>query len=118
LANATVDHGGDVLALNQLAVGAFDAMIWVTDPSNLNHKLLQALRDNPKLGLMPIVDPKFNYTLPNGTRVYELSEVALEDGWRPDLLETVCTGALVLARKDGAPKFIQKLADIVSKYPR
>jgi hypothetical protein len=118
LANATVDHGGDVLALNQLAVGAYDAMIWVTDPNNLRHKLLQALRDNPELGLMPIVDPKFNYTLPNGTRIYELREVALEDGWRPDKLKTVCTGALVLARKDGAPKFIQKLADIVSKYPR
>jgi TRAP-type uncharacterized transport system substrate-binding protein len=118
LANATVDHGGDLLALNQLAVGAFDAMIWVTDPNNLRHKLLQALRENEKLGLIPIVDPKFDYTLPNGTRIYEISEVALEDGWRPDKLETVCTGALVLARKDGAPKFIQKLADIVSKYPR
>jgi len=118
LANVTVDHGGDVLALNQLAVGAYDAMIWVTDPSNFRHKLLQALRDNPELGLIPIADPKFNYTLPSGIRVYELSEVALGDGSRPDMLQTVCTGALVLARKDGAPKFIQKLADIVSKYPR
>ncbi|MBW2542841.1 MAG: hypothetical protein JRF15_12180 [Deltaproteobacteria bacterium] len=118
LANANVDHGGDILALNQLAVGAFDAMIWVTDPNNLGHKLLQALRENEKLGLMPIDDPRFDYTLPNGTKVYELREVALEDGWRPDTLETVCTGALVLARRDGDPKFIQKLAEIVSKYPR
>jgi len=118
LANASVDQGGDILALNQLALGAYDAMIWVTDPNNLRHKLLRALRDNENLGLMPIADPKFDYTLPNGIRIYERSEVALEDGWRPEKLDTICTGALVLARKDGSPKLIQKLADIVSKYPR
>jgi TRAP-type uncharacterized transport system substrate-binding protein len=118
LANAAVDHGGDTLALNQLAAGAYDAMIWVTDPNNLRHKLLQAVRANPELGLMTIDDPKLVYTLPSGTAIYERRKVALEDGWRADKLNTVCTGALVLARKDGDPEFIKKLADIVSMYPR
>jgi TRAP-type uncharacterized transport system substrate-binding protein len=118
LLNATVDHGGDTLALNQLAAGDYDAMIWVTDPNNLRHKLLQAVRVNPELELMPIDDPKLVYTLPSGTSIYESRKVALEDGWRADKLNTVCTGALVLARKDGDPEFIKKLSDIVSMYPR
>jgi hypothetical protein len=119
LANATVDHGGGTLALNQLAAGGYEAMIWVTDPNNLNHKLLQAVRANDQLGLMPIVDPNLIHALlPSGTPIYERRKVALEDGWRADNLETVCTGALVLTRKDSDPNFIKKLADIVSMYPR
>lgn len=118
LANAAVDHGGDTLALNQLALGAYEAMIWVTDPNNLKHKLLRALRANHELALMPIDDPKLVYTLPNGTKIYERRKVALEEGWRADKLDTICTGALVLARKNSAPEFIKKLAHIVSMYPR
>jgi len=118
LANAAVDHGGDTLALNQLAAGVYDAMIWVTDPNNLRHKLLQAVRANHELKLMPIDNPKLVYTLPSGTKIYERREVALEEGWRADKLNTVCTGALVLARKNSDPEFIQKLANIVSMYPR
>ena len=118
LANAAVDHGGDTLALNQLAAGAYEAMIWVTDPNNLRHKLLQAVRANHELGLMPIDDPNFVYNLPSGTTIYERRRVALEDGWRADKLNTICTGALVLARKNSDPEFIKKLADIVSMYPR
>jgi TRAP-type uncharacterized transport system substrate-binding protein len=118
LAYATVDHGGDTLALNQLAAGVYDAMIWVTDPNNLGHKLLQAVRANPELGLMTIDDPKLVYTLPSGTTIYERRKVALEDGWRADKLNTVCTGALVLAPKNSDPEFIKKLSDIVSMYPR
>ncbi len=118
LANAAVDHGGDTLALNQLAAGEYEAMIWVTDPNNLRHKLLQAVRANHELELMPIDDPKLVYTLPSGTKIYERRKVALEDGWRAAKLETVCTGALVLARKSGTPEFIRKLSDIVSDYPR
>jgi hypothetical protein len=116
LANAVVDHGGDILALNQLTVGAYDAMIWVTDPKNLNHKLLQAVRSNKELKLMPIDDnPKLVYSLPNGVKIYEPRTVVLEEGWRGDKLKTICTSALVLARKNGDPRFIQKLAEIVSK---
>jgi TRAP-type uncharacterized transport system substrate-binding protein len=118
LANVAVDHGGDTLALNQLAAGVYDAMIWVTDPNNLRHKLLQAVRANQELELMPVDDPKFVYTLPSGTKIYERRKVALEDGWRADKLNTVCTGALVLARKNSDPELIKKLAEIVSMYPR
>ena len=118
LANVVVDHGGDTLALNQLAAGVYDAMIWVTDPNNLRHKLLQTVRANQELELMPVDDPKFVYTLPSGTKIYERRKVALEDGWRADKLDTVCTGALVLARKNSDPELIKKLAEIVSMYPR
>ena len=116
LANAVVDHGGDTLALNQLAVGAFEAMIWVTDPKNRRHKLLQAVRSNSEIKLMPIDNPKLAYTLPSGIKIYERRTVTLEEGWRADKLNTICTGALVLARKNGDPNFIEKLAEIVSKY--
>jgi hypothetical protein len=67
---------------------------------------------------MPVDDPKFVYTLPSGTKIYERRKVALEDGWRADKLNTVCTGALVLARKNSDPELIKKLAEIVSMYPR
>jgi TRAP-type uncharacterized transport system substrate-binding protein len=118
LADTKVDHGGDTLALNQLAAGAYDAMIWVTDPNNLRHKLLQAVRANSELRLMRIDDPQLFYALPSGTPVYGRRTVALEEGWRADKLTTVCTGALVLARKDSDPEFIKALANIVSMYPR
>jgi TRAP-type uncharacterized transport system substrate-binding protein len=118
LANVVVDHGGDRLALNQLAAGVYDAMIWVTDPNNLRHKLLQAVRANPELELMSIDDPKYVYTLASGTKVYEHRKVALEKGWPADKLNTICTGALVLAPKNSDPEFIKKLAEIVSMYPR
>jgi TRAP-type uncharacterized transport system substrate-binding protein len=118
LANATVDHGGDTLALNQLATGAYEAMIWVTDPNNLKHKLLRAVRANGDLALMPIEAPILDYSLPSGMKVYGRRTVDLEDNWRGDKLDTVCTGALVLARKDSDPEFIKKLADIVAMYPR
>jgi TRAP-type uncharacterized transport system substrate-binding protein len=116
LANAVVDHGGNTLALNQLATGAFDAMIWVTDPKYRKHKLFQAVRSNSELELMPIDNPKLTYTLPDGMKIYEHRTVALEEGWRAKKLNTVCTGALVFARKNGDPKFIKKLAELVSNH--
>jgi hypothetical protein len=118
LANAAVDHGGDTLALNQLATGAYEAMIWVTDPTNLKHKLLRAVRVNDDLSLMAIDATILDYALPSGIRIYERRTVDIEENWRGDKLDTVCTGALVFARKDSGPELIKKLADIVSMYPR
>jgi hypothetical protein len=116
LTSALVDHGGDTLAVGQLAVGAYDAMIWVTDPKYLKHKLLQAVLSNSELKLMSIDNPKLAYTLPSGVEIYERRTVTLEKGWRAEKLNTVCTGALVLARKDGDPNFVKRLAEIVSRY--
>jgi TRAP-type uncharacterized transport system substrate-binding protein len=114
LAQATVEHAGDSLALNQLAVGAFDAVGWVTDPGNYGHKLLSGTLANDALALMSLKDPALVTALPNGTRIYEARTVKLEDRWNAPELETLCTRALVFARKDADPRLVNKVADLVS----
>jgi hypothetical protein len=114
LAGAEVVHEGDTLAINQLAIGRFDAVGWVTDPTNYDHKMLRALLSNDSLSLMDLTDPALLKPLPDGTRVYEAKEVDLTDSWRAKKLETLCTSALMLVRKDANPRLIHKLADVLS----
>ncbi|UCE87402.1 MAG: hypothetical protein JSU66_06720 [Deltaproteobacteria bacterium] len=113
LTQAAVDDTGDTLALNQLAVGAFDAVGWVTDPDNYDHKMLRAALANDALALMPLKDPNLVTKLHDGTRVYDARKVKLADRWNAPKLETLCTQALVLVRDDADPKLLNKVADLV-----
>jgi TRAP-type uncharacterized transport system substrate-binding protein len=114
LANAKVEFTGDTLALNQLAVGAFDAVGWVTDPTNYEHKMLRALLDNDALELMDLDDEKLVKPLPNGTQVYTSQKIKLTNGWRGPEARTICTSAMVFMRKDANPKLISKVSDLIS----
>jgi len=69
LANAKKVFDGDAVAMNQLAVGRFDAVAWVTDPSNFKHVLLKAVGGNPDLQLMDLTSSEMSPTLPDGTSV-------------------------------------------------
>ena len=111
---AEVTHDGDTLALNQLAVGAFDAVGWVTDPNNFKHKMLLAALANEELAIMNLNDPELVAALPDGTRVYDMRTHKLTESWRAPKVETVCTSALMLTRKDADPALIGKLADVLS----
>jgi TRAP-type uncharacterized transport system substrate-binding protein len=114
LADAKVEFTGDTLALNQLAVGAFDAVGWVTDPTNFEHKMLRALLDNDALELMNLEDKKLVEPLPSGTQVYSSQKVKLTNQWRGPEATTICTSAMVFMRKDANPKLISKISDVIS----
>jgi TRAP-type uncharacterized transport system substrate-binding protein len=114
LAGAEVLDGSGTLALNQLMVGAYDAVGWVTDPGNLEHKLLRAVHANDELQLMALDDPALTSSLPNGTQIYTIESVAIDSTWRPKKLKTVCTSAMLFARPGTDPELVSKLADLVS----
>jgi TRAP-type uncharacterized transport system substrate-binding protein len=116
LAAAEVLHDGDTLALNQLAVGRFDAVAWVTDPMNLDHKLLRAVHANDALELMDLDSAALESALPDGTRIHERKRVETDSGRRPKSIETVCTSALLLARSDIDKELLRKLADLVGLH--
>jgi TRAP-type uncharacterized transport system substrate-binding protein len=114
LGAAEVLNDGDTLALNQLGVGSFDAVAWITDPSNLQHKMLRAVMANDELGLMDVADPALEHALADGTRIYWLAEIQLGSGWRAKKLTTVCTSALVFASRGADESLIETVADVVS----
>ena len=114
LTAAEVVYEGDTLALNQLAVGSFDAVGWVTDPGNLDHRMLKAVMGNDELHIMNLNAPELVAPLPDGTRIYEARTVKLSQSWPTPKIKTVCTNALMLTRKDAKPGLINKLADLVS----
>jgi TRAP-type uncharacterized transport system substrate-binding protein len=82
LAAAEIANVGDTLALNQLALGTFDAVGWVSDPKNFKHKMLRAVMANDALYLMDVSDPSLVSRLPNGTRIYDARTVKLTESWR------------------------------------
>jgi len=114
LAAVGVDHTKGTLALNQLAVGGFDAVGWVTDPANSDQKMLRAVLANDALDLMPIKEETLLAPLKDGIRVYEQRTIEVGEGRRKTSLETVCTSAMLFTRKDAGSRLIDKLADELS----
>ena len=115
LAEAEVVQRGGVLALNQLSIGMLHAVGWVSDPRDLDHVMLRAVRAAPALALLTI-DEKFAHTLETGTVVYESRTVDLspdpEGGGAP--LQTVCTMAGVFARKGANPRLVEAVSRVLS----
>jgi hypothetical protein len=63
--------------------------------------MLQNVNGNGALVLMPLDDPKLANVLPDGTRVYALRRVTTKKGlFRSDQIDTLCTSALVVGRRD------------------
>ena len=114
LKRAEVDETTDTLAINQLAVGVFDAVGWITDPGNEGHKMLRAARGNDGLAIMSITDRMLLAPLADGTRIYETRKIKLAGGIVKDDFQTLCTSAMVFTRKDANPRLINKVSDLVS----
>lgn len=114
LAHVKIDHMGDTLALNQLAVGRYDMVGWVTDPTNYRHKMLKATLANQALQLMNVQETSLVSSLPNGTKIYHADAVKLSEGWRAAKLNTICTSGLLFARQDADPKLLNRVADLIS----
>jgi hypothetical protein len=114
LAAAKKVFDGDVLALNQLAVGEFHAVAWVSDPSNFKHVLLRAVGGNPDLQLMDLTSSELSATLPDGTSVYTRRKVKAVDKWNARKVSTLCTTALVMAPAAANEELVARVADLIA----
>jgi TRAP-type uncharacterized transport system substrate-binding protein len=114
LASAEVVNTGGTLALNQLSIGMYDAVGWVTDPRNLDHVLLRAVQANAELDLLAIEAPKLEYALADGTVIYESRAVDAKTADDPQQLRTLCTGAMIIARPDANPRFVEAVSEVLS----
>jgi TRAP-type uncharacterized transport system substrate-binding protein len=116
LATAEIDTTGGSLALNQLAVGRFDAVVWVTDPTNYEQKMLRTLQANDALALLPVSEKALLEPLSDGTVVYQKKKVKTTAGWPAKKLETICTSALVLMRRDADPLLLERVSDAIALH--
>ena len=98
LTRAIAHPVGDRMALRYLERGTFDAVVWVTDPSNFDHRMLRAVRESAQLELLEVSDEAFTATLPDGSHVYEVGQVRLEKNGVPT--QTICTNAILLSGSD------------------
>jgi TRAP-type uncharacterized transport system substrate-binding protein len=117
LSEASIVHAEGLRALELLARGDVDAVAWVTDPKNLEHKMLVNLHKNNALQLMPLDDSAFSGTTPDGARVYESKNVTTSKGVvRSKKLMTVCTTALVVGRSDRTPELVAQATKLLSEH--
>ncbi len=106
---AAVAHPvGDRVALRYLERGTFDAVVWVTDPDNLEHRMLRAVRESAALELAALDAAALADELPDGSRVYEPGEVRLARG--APAVPTICTSAVLLARRETDPSLLRAAA--------
>jgi TRAP-type uncharacterized transport system substrate-binding protein len=101
LTTAITHPVGDRMALRYLERGTFDAVVWVTDPSNFDHRMLRAVRESAQLELLEVNDEAFIATQPDGDQVYETGQVRVEKKGSPT--QTVCTNAILLAGSEADP---------------
>jgi TRAP-type uncharacterized transport system substrate-binding protein len=106
LGSAQAHPVGDRVALRFLERGTFDAVVWVTDPSNLEHGMLRAVRESADLVLLPVADDTLTATLPDGTHVYEPGQLQLGRG--DSSIPTICTSAVLLGHSGGAPALLDR----------
>ncbi len=117
LGQAVAHAVGGRVALRLMLRGTFDAVVWVTDPSNLDHLLLRTVRDSPRLRLMEISpeDTSRGGALPDGTPVYEGREI--EVGADSGPLTTLCTSALLLTREGAESAVVERAARVPGLEP-
>ncbi len=118
LAEAKVYNVGGRLALQRLADGTFDVVMWVTDPKNLDHRMLRDTRSNEAIELLEVLEEgALGGLLPDGTRVYDVRSIVIEPGDAPRRVRTVCTSALVIARRDAPENLVKRVRQIFELPP-
>ncbi len=116
LATTQVANTGGTLALNQLSIGIFDAVGWVTDPRNLDHVLLRAVQSNVDLDLLAIEAPELEHTLSDGTVIYESRGLDVRANGGRRQLRTLCTRAMIFARPNANPRFVEAVSNALSLH--
>lgn len=102
------------LALNHLALGSLDAVGWVSDPNNRDHKMLRAVHANEAIELMPLNNPALTEARSDGSPVYEARTVMGGPGGKGPKIQTICTQAVLFTRKGVPESLVEKLSDLVS----
>ncbi len=102
------------LAINHLAAGMVDAVAWITDPMNENHKLLRAVKADDTLGLIGLAEPTLPHTLPNGAAVYESRAIPVSGGIKPETIDTICTSSVIFTRPGADPRLVDAISDVLS----
>lgn len=100
---------GGARSLAAVASGQLDAAMFVTSPSRLDHKLIQAVNGNDKLMFLDVNDSDLNDKLPNGSPVYLFKDIDTKAGWGGGI-ETICTPVLVIANPDVDEDLLDDLA--------
>lgn len=88
-------YQGGSRGLAQVAAGRLDAMIFVTAPGNLNHKLIAGVNASEKLEFIDVDDSDLNDKLPDGRAVYTFESIDTKDGFGGGI-ETICTGVVAI----------------------
>jgi len=104
-------------AIQMLSDGFFDAVMWVTDPANLEHPMLSDVRANEKLKLLEVGESVRGAQLPDGAHVYDVRSIAIEPGAGARKVRTLCTTALVIARDDTPPDLVARVRKIFRLPP-
>jgi TRAP-type uncharacterized transport system substrate-binding protein len=102
------------LAINHLATGLIDAVGWVSDPRNQQHKLLRAVHANETLDFLSFEDQSLAYELDNGTTIYELRKVPVSSGFSPKTVPTLCTSSMIFTKPGAEPALVQAVSDVLS----
>ncbi len=102
------------LAINHLATGIVDAVAWITDPANENHKLLRAVKADDSLGLFGLADPALAHTLQSGVPVYETRSIPISRGIGAETIDTICTSSMIFTRPGADPHLVDAVSDVLS----
>lgn len=115
-AKATPVWKGGARTLGKVNSGQIDAFMWVTNPNNLNHKLLTAARASG-LKFVEVTDWDLNDKLPTtGEPVYSFEGLKLEKGFMADGYDTICTSSVVVANSDSDEDMLEDLSGHMLKY--
>ena len=110
--NSAAQYSGGTRTLGKVASGQLDAILFVTAPDNLNHRLVAAVNANDNLEFIDIEDWDLNDKLPNGEAVYTFEEIDTKDGWGGGV-DTICTPLLVIANPEADETLLDDLANVV-----
>lgn len=111
--SAVIDYSGGQRALGRIAASPeAGAVMFVTIP-DLNGTLPKTAL-NSGLRFIKVNDSDLNNKLPQtGKPVYEFKTIKASGGFFADKVETICTDAVVITRKDVETKVVNGVVDIV-----
>jgi TRAP-type uncharacterized transport system substrate-binding protein len=108
--DADLDNASGIDALERLARGEIEAVGWVTAPSNPDHVLLKAVRDDDRFDFVALSDERLAGKLPDGMRVYQIRRVPIPGTSAERSVETICTTSLLVVRPDADPDLVYAIS--------
>jgi TRAP-type uncharacterized transport system substrate-binding protein len=118
LADADLDYGNGVAALDRLVQGQLEAVGWVTTAANPDHPLMKIVRDDARLGFFEVNDGRLIDHQTDQLRVYEIKKVPILGACEEQLIQTVCTSSIIVVRPDVDPDLLYALAVALLDYEK